>query len=776
MKVKFMKTSSTHWLLALGLALLAGCAPSSSGMGSAQLAVLLPRSGAASISRVSVTASAADMPSASVELAPTHGIQGGMLGNLPPGAQRSFLAQAFDASGHRLFQGAASGVSLSAGQSALIAMTLQEPNASPASLDEPPVIDSVVASSTSVSAGGSVSLRATAHGLHPDEALSYAWSSTAGSFSPASAASTSWTAPASPGTQTLTLTVTDSGGLSSSASLDLTVLPSGEQGAAQLTVSFNNSPSVAAVTATPGQLVVGQTASISASASDSDGDSLSYSWSASCAGSWAQASSPSAQFTPSALPSSTCNNCELTVSVSDGRGGQNTGTLTLCVSTTPVPQHFSPLVIGDYSSVPPWEILSEGQVLTFEVAASDPQNSALSFSWTANTGSLGSAATTASHSRITWTAPACVSEGTVATITATITNAFNLTATNNFEMLGLPFCRFSAWASAGSMASARYNHTATLLDNGQVLVTGGQGAPAAAEVYAPASGTWSAAGSMLSPRYNHAATLLSNGTVLVSGGYNGGYLATAEGYDPASGTWSATGPMRAPRYLHTATRLPNGKVLVTGGFNSASGYLAAAELYTPASGTWSTTGSMASLRAYHSATLLNNGKVLVVGGRGTSSSSYMATAELYDPASGTWSATGSMASPRASHTATLLPDGKVLVTGGSNRAVFMATAEVYDPASGTWSAAGSLASPRSNHTATLLPNGRVLVAGGYNSSSGYLATAEMYTPDLRTWSAADSMASPRGNHMATRLNNGKLLVSGGFLGSTPLSAAELYAP
>jgi hypothetical protein len=767
-----MKKASTHPLLALCLALLASCAPSSS-TGSAQLAVLLPRSGASSISRVTVTASAADMPSASVELASPPGTRSGSLGNLRAGANRSFLAQAFDASGKRLFEGSASGVSLSAGQTPLIAIALQEYNAPSASLSESPVIDSLVASSTSVPAGGTVSLQATAHGLHPEEPLTYAWSSSEGSFSPASEASTTWTAPASTGTHTLTVTVTDSGGMSSSASVDITVLSSEGQGTAQFTVSFNSTPSVASLTATASRMAVGQTTAVSVSATDLDGDSLAYAWSATCAGTWAEGTSSSARFTPSELPAGSCNNCELTVSVSDGRGGQNTGTLALCVGTTPVPQHFNPLVIGTYSSVPPWEILSEGQVLTYEVVGSDPEGSALSFSWTANTGTLGTAANTASSSRTTWTAPACVSEGAVATLTATLTNAFHLTATSSFAMKGLPTCRVSAWASTGALASARYNHTATALDNGQVLVSGGQGAPAAAEVYTPATGRWSSAGTMLSARYSHAAAPLADGTVLVMGGYNGAYLKTAELYSPTSGSWRATGAMISSRYLHTATRLNNGKVLVMGGYNGA--YLKTAELYDPASRTWSATGAMTVARANHTATVLNNGKVLVTGGRSSSTTTHQ-TAELYDPATGIWSTTGAMTGARGYHTATLLPDGRVLVTGGNKGATTLTTAEVYDPGSGTWSSAGPLSAQRANHTATVLPGGKVLIVGGLNTQSGYLATSEVYDPGTGTWSSAGTMASARGYHTATRLPNGKLLVSGGYLNSTPLLAAELYTP
>src|SRR5207247_2408073 len=105
------------------------------------------------------------------------------------------------------------------------------------------------------------------------------------------------------------------------------------------------------------------------------------------------------------------------------------------------------------------------------------------------------------------------------------------------------------------------------------------GVLASAEVYDLAAGTWAPTGSMATARYVHTATRLLDGTVLVAGGAgtSGFALATAEVYDPASGTWSRAGRMAAARYGHTATRLPDGRVLVAGGVGT-SGYLATAEI------------------------------------------------------------------------------------------------------------------------------------------------------------------------------------------------------
>src|SRR4029077_11544559 len=95
-------------------------------------------------------------------------------------------------------------------------------------------------------------------------------------------------------------------------------------------------------------------------------------------------------------------------------------------------------------------------------------------------------------------------------------------------------------------------------------------------------------GSMASGRFQHTATLLGDGTVLVAGGYQG---STAEIYNPATGTFTLTkGNLSVERFGHSATLLANGKVLITGGTDFVSGQpVATAELFDPATGLFTPT-------------------------------------------------------------------------------------------------------------------------------------------------------------------------------------------
>lgn len=333
----------------------------------------------------------------------------------------------------------------------------------------------------------------------------------------------------------------------------------------------------------------------------------------------------------------------------------------------------------------------------------------------------------------------------------------------------------------------RISHTATLLPDGKVLIVGGskcdvngcsrQSFPfdrllSSAELYDPATETFSATGSMSIARAFHSATLLNNGTVLVIGGLNpeGGSVATAEIYDPATGSFTRIGDMARARFEHTASLLADGRVLIAGGLEGDAndfGFFPTptAEIYDPATQSFSPGGEMPQEAASHTASVLLDGTVLVAGGRGNTCPSEGAAVAIFNPASNRFRANVSLPERRAGHTATTLNDGRVLITGGGDPCDFSGfgtpsdTAVVFDPGTSSFSSEKAMRAPRSGHSATLLADGKVLVVG---------STAELFDPATSSFAITGDPNVPRGDRRATRLADGRVL----FTGSTSL--AEIY--
>lgn len=344
------------------------------------------------------------------------------------------------------------------------------------------------------------------------------------------------------------------------------------------------------------------------------------------------------------------------------------------------------------------------------------------------------------------------------------------------------------WKKTGSMKTAR-EPVAILLQNGEVLVAGGDGSNgllASAELYNPATGQWRATGSM-NTAGGGAMTALQSGQVLVN-------AADVELYNPGTGTWTVTASMNMPRSGFSQTLLPNGKVLVAGGQEKTCttppcAILSSAELYDPSTGTWSATGSMSTARDGHTATLLANGLVLVAGGGSGSAVGTVASAELYNAATGKWTNTGSMNTARAFHFAVLLPSGQALVLFGSNDFTgtgLVTSTELYDPAAGTWSVNGSTrATAQFAFRVTLLNTGKVLIAGGancvYPRPCVEVSAAELYDPAVGASTPTGSLNIARSSHSATLLMNGQVLAAGGMVKKPNgtfdfTNTAELYAP
>ena len=178
-------------------------------------------------------------------------------------------------------------------------------------------------------------------------------------------------------------------------------------------------------------------------------------------------------------------------------------------------------------------------------------------------------------------------------------------------------------------------------------------------------------GSMTTFRDQHTATLLEDGRVLVIGGGGEGYASkkSADVYDPATGTFSKTGSLKTGRWLHTATLLHDGRVLVTRWPLAAGLGLQERRDLRPGDGAGSASaGSMGEGRQQHTATLaarwtrpdrrrlLERGKNWRV----------LSSTEMFDPATGAFSPTGSMgARPRRAHRHAL-DDGRVFIVGGGD--------------------------------------------------------------------------------------------------------------
>lgn len=322
---------------------------------------------------------------------------------------------------------------------------------------------------------------------------------------------------------------------------------------------------------------------------------------------------------------------------------------------------------------------------------------------------------------------------------------------------------------AGNLIQKRFWHTATLMNDGRVLVSGGAatdrpGHSSAAlyhdstELFDPETGTSSSTRNMSRGRVGDKGILLADGRVVILGAH----LAPVEIYDPQSDRFSAHNATLGD--IGTATLLPNGKILAYCRSDIA--------LFDPDTGNFVRLPGSFGSRGGHTATLLQNGRILIVGGgyRGGLGK----VAEIYEPTSNTFTSVGELYNERRGHKAVLLNDGRVLVIGGTKGDFTspepVMEAELYDPVTGTFSLVGS-PGIMPIWAAAALHTGKVFLICGEDGN------VVIYDPASGSFIlTGDSIGPNRKFYSTTVLNDGRVLVAGGMKDGEATDHVLVYKP
>jgi hypothetical protein len=388
-----------------------------------------------------------------------------------------------------------------------------------------------------------------------------------------------------------------------------------------------------------------------------------------------------------------------------------------------------------------------------------------------------------------------------------------------------------SYTIAPALNNARGCHTATLLDDGRVLVVGGfdasgQQFPVESEIFDPVANTFtnvsdpslggtggylaltdSAGNGFYSGRFSHVAVKLADGSgrVLVAGGFGFedvdetqspaqpifSQLASSFVFDPSTNTFTQTGSLSTARQDAMAIALDDGtgRVIVFGG-RDANGSLSSSEIFDPSGGQW-TAGPDLQTGCYDATFLGTPNGIYVAGGaietnRGQANQtiSVVGQDQVYDPSQAAFVPSGSsLSTERFAAAGGLLDTGDVLVFGGDDGNSTLTSIERFDSAQGAFVSAGDLNAARERAVASKVEGDTVAVGGMVFEGNVPVTVDSLETVNANGALGWFGLNAPRLSHTVTQLSDGRVLIVGGFqspqanvrgLDGTSNSSCEVY--
>ena len=341
----------------------------------------------------------------------------------------------------------------------------------------------------------------------------------------------------------------------------------------------------------------------------------------------------------------------------------------------------------------------------------------------------------------------------------------------------------------------RFDHVASLLDDGRIIMGGGFTGNAnnnfiipdwhpTVDVYDPKQAAWCMVPLPIGLKFNNEFVPLSDGSLLMVGiswpdEQNGEPTPHTLILDAESLEFSQVAPPEAPSAIAQLALLDDGRVLRVGGLlldpgeSPESNFSATGvEIYDPASDSWAPASSIDPEPTLDPALTLpasagwslpqwlfpmTDGRTMFVRIGDVGESSDQGLIEIYDAATDSWHV-------EAEFNVGWDHPWHMMMTSTDMLYVFYeGSVDIYDPDTNLWSSTFNSRGIPSHSTVTELPDGRLLVAGGYRQYDVYPSSrTEIYDPSTTIWAAGRELAEPRRDHSATLMPDGSVLVFGGI--------------